>query len=85
MVRWRSLVVVIVLLGSQYVMSQHKYSLDELTGKADVPLYGKNIQLRKQAYDAFVKMRAAGIQGWNSNSNSFILQGICSSKGYLGT
>lgn len=55
MVRWRSLVVVIVLLGSQYVMSQHKYSLDELTGKADVPLYGKNIQLRNRHMTLLLK------------------------------
>ena len=76
MVRWRSLVVVIVLLGSQYVMSQHKYSLDELTGKADVPLYGKNIQLRKQAYDAFVKMRAA------ASKDGIAIQIVSSYRGY---
>ena len=36
-----------------------EYSIDELMGKADIDLYGEDINLRKEAHDAFVKMRDA--------------------------
>ena len=36
-----------------------EYSLEELMGKKDIPLFGKDINLRKDAHDAFVEMRKA--------------------------
>lgn len=36
-----------------------EYSILELMGKADIELYGKNINLRAQAHDAFVEMKKA--------------------------
>jgi len=35
-----------------------EYTLDELTGKADLSLYGENYQLRKEVNQAFLKMQA---------------------------
>jgi len=35
------------------------YSILELMGKADIELYGKGINLRKKAHDAFVEMKKA--------------------------
>ncbi|WP_299175419.1 M15 family metallopeptidase [uncultured Allomuricauda sp.] len=35
------------------------YSVDELMGKADIDLFGEGINLRKEAYEAFVKMKKA--------------------------
>ena len=39
--------------------AQQEFSTEELMGKADIALYGEGINLRKEAHDAFVKMRAA--------------------------
>ncbi|MDX1365332.1 M15 family metallopeptidase [Arenibacter latericius] len=36
-----------------------EYSLDELMGKKDIKLYGKDINMKKEAHDAFVEMRKA--------------------------
>ena len=36
---------------------QDGYSLEELTGKADLELYGEGINLRKEAHDAFMEMK----------------------------
>lgn len=38
-----------------------KYSMEELMGKADIELYGEDINLRKEAHDAFVEMRKAAL------------------------
>lgn len=38
------------------------YSAEELMGKADISLFGKDINLRKQAHDAFVDMKKAAYQ-----------------------
>lgn len=35
------------------------YSLNELMGKEEIELFGKDINLRKEAHDAFVKMKKA--------------------------
>ena len=39
-----------------------KYSMDELMGKGDIELYGKDINLRKEAHDAFLEMKKAAYQ-----------------------
>ena len=36
-----------------------EYSIAELMGKADIALYGKDINLRKEAHDAFIEMKRA--------------------------
>ncbi|MEM9077047.1 MAG: M15 family metallopeptidase [Bacteroidota bacterium] len=38
------------------------YSILELMGKEDIPLYGKGINLREEANDAYVKMKKAAYQ-----------------------
>ncbi|TFG75122.1 MAG: D-alanyl-D-alanine carboxypeptidase family protein, partial [Flavobacteriales bacterium] len=44
--------------------SQVEYSVMELMGKADIELYGKDINLRMEAHDAFVAMKkAAAVDG----------------------
>lgn len=35
------------------------YSIEELMGKADIELFGEGINLRKEAHDAFIKMKKA--------------------------
>ena len=35
------------------------YSIAELMGKEDIKLYGKDINLRKEAHDAFLEMKKA--------------------------
>ena len=39
-----------------------KYSVEELMGKADIELHGKDINLRKEAHDAFLEMKKAAYQ-----------------------
>ncbi|WP_298479083.1 M15 family metallopeptidase [uncultured Maribacter sp.] len=39
--------------------SEKEYSILELMGKEDIKLYGKEINLRKEAHDAFVEMKKA--------------------------
>jgi LAS superfamily LD-carboxypeptidase LdcB len=39
-----------------------KYTLEELMGKAEVELFGKGINLRKEAHDAFLEMKKAAYQ-----------------------
>ncbi len=42
------------------VYSQDReFTIDELMGKADIELYGEGINLRKEAYEAFLAMQAA--------------------------
>ncbi|MEM9001870.1 MAG: M15 family metallopeptidase [Bacteroidota bacterium] len=41
-----------------YALSQ-EYTIDELMGKADIDLFGKGINLRQEAHDAFVTMKKA--------------------------
>ena len=36
-----------------------EYSIEELMGKADIDLFGEEINLRKEAHDAFLKMKKA--------------------------
>ena len=38
------------------------FSVDELTGKANIELFGKDINLRKEALDAFIEMKKAAYQ-----------------------
>ncbi len=47
-----------LLPGSIFAQSK-EYSMSELMGKADIDLYGDDINLRKEAHDAFVAMRDA--------------------------
>ncbi len=39
-----------------------EYNISELMGKADIELYGEGINLRKEAYDAFIEMKKAAYQ-----------------------
>ena len=39
-----------------------EYSILELMGKIDIPLFGKGINLREEAYDAYVDMKKAAYQ-----------------------
>lgn len=41
---------------------ERDFTLEELTGRADIDLYGEGIQLRKEAHDAFVEMKKAAYQ-----------------------
>ena len=42
--------------------NEAEYSIIELMGKGDIELYGENINLRKEAHDAFVSMKKAAYQ-----------------------
>ncbi len=49
----------IALLPNLIFPNEQEYSILELMGKEDIKLYGKAIQLRKEAHDAFVAMKKA--------------------------
>ncbi|QBA63474.1 D-alanyl-D-alanine carboxypeptidase family protein [Muriicola soli] len=58
-----SMLICLMFSGQQYSSAQaDKYSLEELMGKADIELYGEGINLRKEAYDAFLEMKKAAYQ-----------------------
>jgi hypothetical protein len=42
--------------------AQREFTVEELTGKADLDLYGEGINLRKEAHDAFLEMKKAAYQ-----------------------
>ena len=49
-----------VAITPTYFMTQdEEYSIIELMGKSDIQLYGKDINLRKEAHDAFLEMKKA--------------------------
>lgn len=41
------------------LLQDDKYTIEELMGKEDIELYGDDINLRKEAYDAYMEMRTA--------------------------
>lgn len=41
------------------ISQEEEYSILELMGKVEIPLYGKGINLRKEAHDAFLEMKKA--------------------------
>ncbi len=52
-----------VALAAPHIIFAQKqdteYSIQELMGQVDIELFGKNINLRKEAYDSFLKMKVA--------------------------
>jgi len=44
------------------IFQEKEYTTEELMGKADIPLFGEGINLRKEAHDAFVDMKKAAYQ-----------------------
>lgn len=47
------------MMPSWALSKEFEYSILELMGKVDIELYGKSINLRKKAHDAFVDMKKA--------------------------
>ncbi|MEM9141416.1 MAG: M15 family metallopeptidase [Bacteroidota bacterium] len=47
------------LWPSAFPIQDREYSVLELMGKEDIPLFGEGINLREKAHDAFVKMKKA--------------------------
>lgn len=47
------------LLPTLFTNQDHEYSILELMGKDDIELFGKGINLRKEAHDAFLNMKKA--------------------------
>jgi len=47
------------LIPTLYIKQDQEYSIMELMGKDDITLYGKGINLRKEAHDAFLDMKKA--------------------------
>lgn len=57
---WNIFLVFVVCIFSLSGQAQEvEYTIDELMGKADIELYGPNINLRQAAHDAFIAMREA--------------------------
>ncbi|MCW5517615.1 M15 family metallopeptidase [Muriicola sp. Z0-33] len=48
-----------ILPGTMIIQETEAYSVSELMGKADIELYGRGINLRKEAHDAFLEMKKA--------------------------
>ena len=51
----------ITIVPGTLFSQETRYSMEELMGKAEIDLYGENINLRKEAHDAFVDMRKAAL------------------------
>ncbi len=52
----------VLLMTPRDIRAQDKdFSMGELMGKEDIELYGEGINLRKEAYDAFIEMRDAAL------------------------
>ncbi|WP_019670992.1 M15 family metallopeptidase [Eudoraea adriatica] len=51
----------IAIVPGNLFSQEIRYSMEELMGKADIDLYGEDINLRKEAHDAFVEMRKAAL------------------------
>lgn len=51
----------IAIVPGTLLSQETRYSMEELMGKADIDLYGEDINLRKEAHDAFVEMRKAAL------------------------
>lgn len=47
------------LIPSIFIQEDQDYTITELMGKEDIELYGKGINLRKEAHDAFLEMKKA--------------------------
>jgi len=47
---------------NKLMAQDREFSVDELTGKANIELLGKDINLRKEAHDAFIEMKKAAYQ-----------------------
>lgn len=47
------------LLPGLTISQEAEYSVAELMGKVDIELYGEDIDLRKEAHDAFIEMKKA--------------------------
>lgn len=50
------------LIPSYLIAQDKEYSMEELMGKIDLDLYGEGINLRREAYDAFMEMRTAALK-----------------------
>ena len=50
---------VLFILPFIAISQNREFSMEELMGKADIELYGENINLRKEAHDAFLEMKEA--------------------------
>ncbi|WP_350290607.1 M15 family metallopeptidase [uncultured Croceitalea sp.] len=46
-------------IPSLFTINDPEYSIEELMGKAEIELFGEGINLRKEAHDAFIKMKKA--------------------------
>ncbi len=57
----RNIISLILIATSSigYAQEEKEYTVDDLMGKSSVSLFGKDINLRKEAYDAFLAMRKA--------------------------
>jgi len=54
--------VALSVLPNMAFSSPYEYSVLELMGKAEIELFGEGINLRKEAHDAFVRMKKAAYQ-----------------------
>ncbi len=48
-------------IPTQFIQGKSDFTLEELMGKADIELFGKDINLREAAHDAFLNMRDAAL------------------------
>ena len=60
--QYRYLALFALLLPTILLGQEKDFSMEELMGKADIELYGEDINLRKEAYDAFMDMKKAALE-----------------------
>jgi LAS superfamily LD-carboxypeptidase LdcB len=51
----------LTIIPGTLLQQETRYSIEELMGKAEIDLYGEDINLREEAHDAFVEMRKAAL------------------------
>jgi len=49
----------LALTPTLFIQEEKEYGILELMGKEDIELFGKGINLRKEAHDAFIEMKKA--------------------------
>ena len=56
------LALIILMLPGILFAQEQDFTMEELMGKADIELFGENINLRKEAHDAFLEMKEAALK-----------------------
>ena len=60
--QFQNLVILLFILPAAIMAQDREFTMEELMGKADIELYGEDINLREEAYNAFMEMKEAALK-----------------------